>query len=239
MDQELWSMKFVFVLLFGTENKESQLIKLSCSTAKYTYSTRCQHLQGGQQHQQVVWQQQGGGGHYGRGWLQGGGQGQKVAYKAKVVNNTKVGKNAKVFNNRVVDITSRWQWSPARWITRNLKYWVKQGRRTQGWAKGSKSQPRGSQLDVICLLLSNLPFLMLQIVAPALLEQVGSLLVSVGQDQRSCKQHFIVVCSHSRVLERRFRTLLPVFLSSNGRISFIPSAAMACDRNNLFSSYVP
>ena len=54
MDQELWSMKFVFVLLFGTENKESQLIKLSCSTAKYTYFTRCQHLQGGQQHQQVV-----------------------------------------------------------------------------------------------------------------------------------------------------------------------------------------
>ena len=80
-------------------------------------------------------------GHYGRGWLQGGGQGQKVAYKAKVVNNTKVVKNAKVFNNRVVDITSRWQWSPARWITRNLKYWVKQPRRTKKWAKGSKSQP--------------------------------------------------------------------------------------------------
>ena len=134
-----WNL-FLFCF-FCTENKESQLIKLSCSTAKYTYSTRCQHLQGGQQHQQVVWQQQGGGGHYGRGWLQGGGQGQKVADKAKVVNNTKVVKNAKVFNNRVVDITSRWQWSPARWITRNLKYWVKQARRTQRWAKGSKSQP--------------------------------------------------------------------------------------------------
>ena len=90
--------------------------------------------------------------------------------------------------------------------------------------------------SLICLLLPNLPFLMLQIVAPALLEQVSSLLVSVGQDQRSCKQHFIHHrrFSHSRVL----RILLPVFLSSNGRISFIPSAAMACDRNNLFSSYM-
>ena len=119
---------------------------------------------------------------------------------------------------------------------------LSQARRTQRWASPAQlvlRTQRVPRLYVICLLLSNLPFLMLQIVAPALLEQVGSLLVSVGQDQRSCKQHFIVVCSHSRVLERRFRTLLPVFLSSNGRISFIPSAAMACDRNNLFSSYVP
>ena len=60
MDQELWSMKFLFILLFGSENKEIQLIKLSCSTAKYTNSTRGQQLQGGQQ-------QQVGGGHYGRG----------------------------------------------------------------------------------------------------------------------------------------------------------------------------
>ena len=101
MDQELWSSPwnlFLFCFFVLKIRKASYL----------NYPAAKQSKQGGQQHRQGGWQQQVGGGHYGRGWLQVGGQGQEVADKAKVANNTKLVKNANLFSNKVVYITPRW-----------------------------------------------------------------------------------------------------------------------------------
>ena len=65
--------------------------------------------------------------------------------------------------------------------------------------------------------MANLSFLVLQVEAPTLLQQVGSLLVRMGQDQRSWFKN----------LDWIELIKLPVFLSSSGRMSFIPNEAMA------------
>ena len=77
--------------------------------------------------------------------------------------------------------------------------------------------------------INHLSFLVLQVEAPAFLQQVGSLLVSMGQDQRTW-ENFSSLWTNPQPYHYGWieLILLPVFLSSNGRMSFIPREAMAC-----------